>query len=550
MVGLLVLVSAIVPTGRMRLRPSLLAWLGLGHSAHVAAGVLLIGGGVLLLGLANALARGKRRAWQLATMATGFIAALNLLAGHRIIVGLAAAALCVVLAVTRREFRALPDPALGRWRAPLLFAELLAAGVVINFLILLAGSHELAGAPSLPDKLAQATYSLVGFPGPIQFSSHRLADLTTGVGLLFGISALLVGAYALLRSGEPAPSLPADEEHALRGLLREHGAQDSLGYFTLRRDKSAVFSPTGKSAVTYRVLAGVALASGDPLGDPEAWPGAITAFLEICRRYGWVPAVLGCSEAGVTAWNRHGLDALELGDEAIVDTTTFTLEGRPMRGVRQMAARARRAGYAVRVRRVGELDEAEQAQLRELARRWRGTNTERGFSMALGRTADVADPECVLVTAERDDTVHAMLQLVPWGTDGLSLDLMRRDRSATDTGLNELMIAELLQAAPGLEIRQVSLNFAVQRAALERGQRIGAGPVARLWARVLRISSRWWQIDTLYRFNAKFRPSWVPRYLAFPALLDLPRVAFAALEAEGLGGRPPALLRLLGRTTG
>jgi lysyl-tRNA synthetase class 2 len=44
--------------------------------------------------------------------------------------------------------------------------------------------------------------------------------------------------------------------------------------------------------------------------------------------------------------------------------------------------------------------------------------------------------------------------------------------------------------------------------------------------------SRWFQIESLYRFNAKFRPVWEPRYVCYPATRDLPRVALAALEAE------------------
>jgi lysyl-tRNA synthetase class 2 len=320
-----------------------------------------------------------------------------------------------------------------------------------------------------------------------------------------------------------------------------------LAYFALRSDKSAVLSPTGKAAVSYRVLAGVALASGDPLGDIEAWPGAIEEFLAECRRHGWVPAVLGCSEAGATVWGRYGLDALELGDEAVVDVSTFTLDGRCMRGVRQAVAKLGRAGYVVSVRRVAELAEPEREHLAVLAERWRGTETERGFSMALSRPAHRVDPACVIVTASKDGQVSGMLQFVPWGADGLSLDLMRRDRAIGDNGLNELMITELLAACAELGVQRVSLNFAVFRAALERGRRIGAGPVARLWARALRLGSRWWQIESLYRFNAKFAPTWVPRYLVFPVVRDLPRIAVAALEAEGFGGRPPVLLRVLRR---
>jgi len=117
-----------------------------------------------------------------------------------------------------------------------------------------------------------------------------------------------------------------------------------------------------------------------------------------------------------------------------------------------------------------------------------------------------------------------------------------------DTGLNELMIADMLLAGESLGVQRVSLNFAVFRAALERGERIGAGPIARLWARALRLASKWWQIESLYRFNAKFRPRWEPRFLIFPGVREIPRIALAALEAEGFGGRPPALLRALRRS--
>src|SRR5262249_31380873 len=138
---------------------------------------------------------------------------------------------------------------------------------------------------------------------------------------------------------------------------------------------------------------------------------------------------------------------------------------------------------------------------------------------------------CVLATATREGEIRAMLHFVPWGDDGLSLELMRRDRSA-DPGLNELLIVAVLKAAPSLGVKRVSLNFAVFRPVLERGERLGAGPVLRAWRGVLLFLSRWFQIESLYRFNAKFRPVWEPRFIVFPQSRDLPRIAVAALEAE------------------
>jgi lysyl-tRNA synthetase class 2 len=276
------------------------------------------------------------------------------------------------------------------------------------------------------------------------------------------------------------------------------------------------------------------LASGDPLGDPEAWPGAIAAFMAEASRHAWTPAVIGCSRRGGEVWVREaGLRALELGDEAIVDVERFTLDGRDMRNVRQMVARVERAGYCIDVRRVGDLCETEIATITQQSAAWRGAEVERGFSMALGRFGDAADGSCVVVTCTREDRLAAVLHFVPWGEDGLSLDLMRRDRQA-DPGLNEAMIVAAVKAAPSFGVRHLSLNFAAFRSALEQGARLGAGPISRMVRAVLVWASRWYQIESLYRFNAKFSPEWQPRFICYPRSTHIPRIAFAALEAEAL----------------
>jgi lysyl-tRNA synthetase class 2 len=385
-------------------------------------------------------------------------------------------------------------------------------------------------------------------PGPVHFvrpgAGDRVADSLAALGLVTAVTVV----YLLLRPSEPVAQLaPADEER-VRELLAKHGHRDSLGYFALRRDKGVVWSTTGKACIGYRVVSGVMLASGDPLGDPEAWPGAIQAFLAECARHAWTPAVMGCSEAGGTAWARAGLSTLELGDEAVVHVADFSLDGRSMRNVRQAVTRIRRAGYTTRVARIGDISAAERSEFAAQAAAWRDTETERGFSMALGRFGDPHDGDCVAIAAfDSEGRLRGFLNFVPWGTDGLSLDLMRRDREA-DNGLNELLIVAALQGAPELGVRRVSLNFAVFRSALERGERLGAGPVLKAWRRLLIFASRWFQIESLYRFNAKFQPEWVPRYICYPTGADLPRIAVAALEAEAFLVWPrPSLRWLVGR---
>ena len=145
--------------------------------------------------------------------------------------------------------------------------------------------------------------------------------------------------------------------------------------------------------------------------------------------------------------------------------------------------------------------------------------------------------------------LRAILHYVPWGSDGLSLDLMRRDRSA-QPGLNDFLIVETIKNAEELGVKRISLNFAVFRAALERGEKIGAGPVLRAWRRILLFASRWFQIESLYKFNAKFSPQWVPRFLVYPSTGDVPRISLAAMEAEAFLVWPKVGLRRIARKLG
>jgi lysyl-tRNA synthetase class 2 len=500
----------------------------------VAAAALVVSGGLLVL-LSHALRRRKRRAWQAVVVILAISFVLHFL--HRPDLGDAPAwipidgVMFIGLLVFRDEFFAVGDPR-TRWRALFAFVGLTASSFAIGCLLIEVRRGQVVGSASF-DRVAQhVAYGLVGVPGPLHFKGDRTGDLIAATLVAMGALTALVTACLVLRPAEPRAMLASSDEAKMRELLSMHGERDSLGYFALRRDKSVVWSSTGKACVAYRVVSGVMLASGDPIGDPEAWPGAIKEFMAEAERHAWVPAVLGCSELGGEVWTRETqMSALEFGDEAVVDVAEFTLEGRTMRNVRQMVNRVERAGYTAEMTRVRDLSPAQAAAYREHAASWRGTETERGYSMALGRFGDPADGDCVEVAAMKDGVLRAFLHFVPWGDDGLSLDLMRRDRSA-EPGLNEFLITAALRACPALGVKRVSLNFAVFRSALERGGRLGAGPILRAWRGVLVFASRWFQIESLYRFNAKFQPEWVPRYIVYPAARDLPRIAVAALEAE------------------
>jgi lysyl-tRNA synthetase, class II len=507
--------------------------------------------GLLLLMLSHGLRRRKRRAWQGVVLLLAASVVIHFLpVGKHLVGAIPAVVLLAILWFYRKEFYAVGDPR-TRWRAIWVLGMLAVADVAIGFCYITISSHGLKADYTLGQRLQSVIYNLVGFSGPVRFTTETRNDVFGFLMGGLGIFTLIVVGYLFLRPAKRADRLGEGDANRIRCLLDKHGERDSLGYFTLRTDKSVIWSATGKSCIGYRVLSGVMLASGDPLGDPEAWPGAINAFLDEAARHAWVPAVIGCSELGAETWCREsgGLTALELGDEAVVNVADFTLQGRSMRNVRQMVTRVSRAGYVAEVRRMGDIPRAEISRLIRQADSWRGSPTERGFSMALGRVGAPGDENCVIATATEDGVLRAILHFVPWGSDGLSLDLMRRDRSA-QPGLNDFLIVETIKTAHALGVKRLSLNFAAFRAALERGERIGAGPVMRAWRRTLLFMSRWFQIESLYKFNAKFCPEWVPRFIVFTGTRDIPRIALAALEAEAFLVWPTVEVRRIARRLG
>ncbi|BDZ43047.1 lysine--tRNA ligase [Paraoerskovia sediminicola] len=447
----------------------------------------------------------------------------------------------VVLTAARRAFPARVVPG-AFWRALLVLLAFVAASVVVSFALLEVVPSTVDG---FANRLQWALSVSVGTsPHDAPFVAdgtapawlHLVGGLISAVGLALAIGTFLRGAAA-------DPRHEADVDLAVRRLMLENPSDDSLEYFATRDDRQAVFSADGRAAVSYRVVAGVALAAGDPVGDPLRWDAAIERWLATARSYGWTPAVLAASEAGARAFESAGLHPAVMGDEAILETRSLDLAAPSMRAVRHAVARPQKAGYTVRVRRQSEIPTSELTELTRLVEEWRHGEVERGFSMALDRLGDARDPRTTVVTAhDEDGTPRGLLSFVPWGRRGLSLDYMRRSPEAV-SGVTELMITTLATEGRGSGVERISLNFAMFREIFESGTKVGASMVQRSTRRVLLLASRWWQLDSLYRSNQKYEPTWRTRYLCYGSATELTPVLVAAGQAEGFLPSFPRLFR-------
>lgn len=360
-------------------------------------------------------------------------------------------------------------------------------------------------------------------------AAHLAQGLDAEVGLATGV---LLVYLLLLRSRFDFPLRhgvsQSEEEHYLARTLVERHGRGSLDFFALRQDKSYFFSPSGRAFLAFRVVAGTALISGDPVGDGDEFADLLADFSSTARTSGWRIGVAGASAELLPVYRAAGLRAFEIGQEAVVRPGEFTLEGRPIRKVRQSVNRLARAGYTARLFRAEEIGPAERAQLEQVSAEWLGAWPDRGFSMALDRL--FAEPGPVFVAAEHEDgRIDGFLQLVPAG-EGYSLGAMRR-RNQSPNGLMEFLIAEALAWARAEGVAEVSLNFCAFGDVLREGCR---SPFLRLVRFCLLRLDRFFQLERLLSFNRKFFPDWRPRYLCYARVTELPAVAFAYLQAESL----------------
>ena len=491
-VGVIGVVSALTPEYADRFR-IVKGVLPPGIPAAARVGALAFGLGLVVL--SRSLARRRHRAWQLAVAVVVASAVTHLAKGLDVEEAAISLGLLAALVVYRRRFDVPGDPSSVRPLLGLVAVVLAVVAVVVGI--------DLRGV-DLPD---------------------RASDVLTAFGLLTGFAAL----FLWLRPTAYKVRQTVGERRIARALVDAYG-QDSLSFFALRRDKSYFFSPTRRSFLAYRVVAGAALVSADPVGDEEEFDSLLAEFRRVTRAHGWRLAVLGASEQHLERYRRLGLRAIAIGEEAVLRPSEFSLEGRPIRKVRQSVSRLTKAGYTLRVVPADEADETLRAELDAVSEAWLGNQPERGFTMSID---DLYVPGTVFAIATCENgNVGGFLHLAPTlAGGGWSLSTMRR-APETPNGLTEFLIVETLAWAKEHEVTEVSLNFCVFTGFLSPEKAVTLP--RRLFRRALLAADNVFQLERLYAFNRKFFPEWRPRYLCLERLSDLPVVGLAYLHVEQL----------------
>jgi lysylphosphatidylglycerol synthetase-like protein (DUF2156 family) len=530
LLGVTDLVSAVVPPQvRGRLHP-LLGYIPLGVSE--AAGALVALAGVGLLAVARGVRRGQRAAWLVSILLLAGTIALHLIRHGDVVQSTAALVLVAVLWWTRRSFRARFDlPSLRTGLFTLLGGVLGISIIGATVLWSVVPTHR-GGQPITWD---EAWWATVG----------RLVGIRT-VALNPRVDAFLYPALLAIGLGLASVALvllfrPVVDRHRGAGrtgtteragdVVRRRGL-GTLDYFALRSDKQAFLERDG--LVAYAIYGGICLVSPDPICAPEERDELWSAFRRYADDHGWSVAVLGAGEEWLGAYRRSGMHERYIGDEGVVDVRSFSLEGGNRKGLRQAVNRIAKYGYSISFHDPAHMDEKLQDAVRAILVQRRRGEVERGFSMTLGRIFDPSDEGLLLAVAHGPDGVPvAFCQFVPApGIHGYSLDLMRRDDGEHPNGLLDFILVRTIEHLCQAGDEHLGLNFAAMRAVLAGEE---GGGIQR-W--LLKRMSDSMQIESLWRFNAKFGPEWLPRYVVWDAAENTLPMALAIARAESFWELP------------
>jgi lysylphosphatidylglycerol synthetase-like protein (DUF2156 family) len=491
------------------------------------AAVLTALSGLFLLILSSGIRRGQKLAWQIAVIFLSATIALHVAKGIDIEEAATAAIILGYLLWHRSAFKA--EKSVSSLRKPFVLFLTGVVGATIAGALVIVGYPEHGHSLSWNEAFENSFARLIGIrPDPLP---PRLDGFLYPVLICVGIGLVVVSSVLLFR---PVFLRRMRQHHVdlttARRIVNSHG-KGTLDIFALRDDKQ--FFVSNNTLVAYSVFNSVCLVAPDPIGPETERDVAWREFRQFVELHGWALGVLGAGSEWLPTYRSSGMLDMYVGDEGLVDTFTFQLSGGKMKYLRQAANRIANYGYTIEFFDPGRLDPHLQDSLKEVMRQSRRGGFERGFSMTLGRIFDAADEGFLLSVAfDKDHVPVAFCQFVPApGVNGYSLDLMRRDLGEHPNGLIDFLICRTIEHLREEGKQILGLNFAVLRAVLAGGE--DANMARRLERWMLRQLSDSMQIESLWRFNAKFYPEWLPRYLVFDSPEHLLSIGVAIATAEG-----------------
>lgn len=508
--GSLLLVSGATPAIEERLKfLDSTVPLPLVQASHFTGSVV----GLTLLLLARGLQRRLDSAYVLTLMLLGVGGIVSLLKGLDYEEALLLFALLVMIAPFRSAF----------YRRSAFLSDMFTPGWITMVLIALLATGW----------IAVFSYKHLEYTTALWWDFSLEGDAPRTLRALVGSAALfLVGfGYWMITPHRPDPELPTDTEflEAKKLLLACPRTYSALG---LLRDKHFLFSDTRDALLMFAIEGRSWVSFGDPIGPEKEIPELIWRLREEADQHDGVAAFYQIHSQFLPYYIDTGLELIKIGEEAIVDLSTFRISGNSNAGFRSAKNRAEKEGYSFEIVPVEGVVPL-MSQLERVSKAWiEGKSTkEKGFSLGFFEPSYLAEFPVAVVKHQGEVKGFANVILGAEKYE-LSVDLMR---FLPDTHVMDYLFVELLLWGKEEGYQQFNLGMAP----LSGLETHPLGPTwSRLGSLLYRHGEHFYNFQGVRNYKQKFHPTWQPRYLAAPGGLQLARVVtnIATLISGGFRG--------------
>lgn len=482
--------------------------------------------GFALLVLSVGLWRRKRVAW-LATLCVLLVSGVShMVKGLDYEEALLAGALAIWLLMLRHHFHARSDtPSMQQGLRVLLAAFCFTLGYgVLGFYLL---DRHYGAFFSFDDALRQTVVMFTQFYNPG-------LEPVTGFGRYFASSIYVVAAatcayaaWMLLRPVFVRQLQTPDQRSRAQAIVETYG-RSSLARFVLFEDKAYYFSHGG-SVVAYAVKGRVAVALGDVIGPENDVLAAIQEFRAFCQHNDWLPCFYQTLPETVETYRAAGLDAICIGHEAIVELSSFSLQGRVNKSLRSSYNHLLKLGYRLEVH-TPPMSEELMAELSEISDEWLTMvhSSEKRFSVGWFDDEYVRSSQVAAVHSP-EGWIAAFANIVPeYCRNEAAVDLMRH-LNDVEPGTMEFLFVEMFEWARAQGYNTFNLGLCALAGV---GETRGDPAIDRVMHFVYEHINQFYNFKGLHEFKNKFCPQWSPRYLVYPGLASLVEVWAAVVQVN------------------
>ena len=403
-----------------------------------------------------------------------------------------------------------------------------------------------------PLRLAPLELSLGLFP--VHLPTGPVATvLFDWIGVLFWSATAIMTTRSFRRDAHPTGG---DAARARRTLLARGGS--SIAAMGLWPGNDYWLSPDGSSYVPYRVIHGVALTTGDPVGPAPARGTVVVGFAAFCESRGWVPCFYSATAEMETVCALRGWSSVQVAEEAVLKLGAVAFTGKRFQDIRTAMNKATRERLRVEWIDYASAPLSTVLQIQAISEEWVAQQSLPEMGFTLGGLEQLSDPDvrCSVVLDE-SGCVHAVASWLPIhngdaSVSGWTLDFMRRRSDGFRHGV-EVLIA---QAALDFQAQGYAV-LSLSGAPLARAEGKPTGPAERRTTpagpdaleRLLDLVGT--RLEPVYgfrsllRFKAKFQPEYEPMYLIYADPTSLPAIARAVARAYVPTASLGTLVRIL-----